>query len=301
MFSGAPIGGVAFSELPAAAGGGIVTVTIVSRAGRARSADTVAPMRSVAVVSRAGRARSADATTTISAVAVTSRAGRVRSSNQAAPSGITIVNIASRAGRARGAVACSTTRAVVIAARVGHLRTADAVTPSRAVTITSRAGRVRSADNAANSAGNLVVVNVVTRAGRVRGRVTASHQGPAGTLVYDPRFDAGDPYLNFKTETEMPTFLSAKDPSETRVVTFGYGREFPGATITAPTLTSTVWAGTDSTPSAFLTGAAQVSGQDVLQAVHDGVAFVDYHLSCSAMVNGVGPVIRTAILPVRNL
>jgi hypothetical protein len=131
--------------------------------------------------------------------------------------------------------------------------------------------------------------------------VTAAPFDPLALLAYDPRFDAGDPYLNFRTETEMRTLLNAKDPSETRVVTFGYGREFPGATITAPTVTPATWAGTDPTPSALLSGSAQVQGQDVLQAVTAGTANVDYHLECTAMVNGVGPVIRTAILPVRDL
>ena len=98
--------------------------------------------------------------------------------------------------------------------------------------------------------------------------------------------------------------LSAKDPSETKTVTFDYAREHPGATLTAPVVTPTVHAGVDATPSAVLLGSPQVQGQRVLQQVHGGVGgvdFVDYLLTCTATVNGGPASVRTAILPVRTL
>ena len=79
--------------------------------------------------------------------------------------------------------------------------------------------------------------------------------------------------------------FSPKTTNESYPVAFGFENILndlaPGENITGvPTVTATVLIGTDATPQAIVSGAAQVSGTDVLQRIIAGVIGVTYLLAC---------------------
>lgn len=102
----------------------------------------------------------------------------------------------------------------------------------------------------------------------------------------------------------MRKILDPKDPSEKVNVVFDFTDALAGDTISgSPTVTATVDAGTDATPSAILNGAAGVVGATVVQSVQDGVVGVDYRIEAQIDTTGSSPARRlvlAAILPVRD-
>ena len=79
--------------------------------------------------------------------------------------------------------------------------------------------------------------------------------------------------------------FSPKTTNESYPIAFGFENILndlaPGETITGvPTVTATVLNGTDANPQAIVSGAASVSGTDVLQRILAGVLGVTYLLAC---------------------
>lgn len=72
--------------------------------------------------------------------------------------------------------------------------------------------------------------------------------------------------------------FSAKDPDEIITLTF----DFTNITsaVSNPVLSITVVEGTDPTPAAMLSGAAQIVGAKVLQKITGGVSSVRYDIRC---------------------
>jgi hypothetical protein len=93
--------------------------------------------------------------------------------------------------------------------------------------------------------------------------------------------------------------LSAKDPSEIITLTFDFAAL--AASVANPVLTVTRLSGTaDPTPQAILSGAAQVSGAQVLQQIVGGVAGTHYHLRCQVDTPDGSRYVLAADLPVRG-
>lgn len=95
--------------------------------------------------------------------------------------------------------------------------------------------------------------------------------------------------------------FSPKDPAEKVTLTFDFSAELGSATIAGtPVCTVTLVAGTDASPSSLLSGAAQVSGGNVLQLVHNGSAGADYDVKCTATLDDTRILVLGRILPVRS-
>ena len=71
----------------------------------------------------------------------------------------------------------------------------------------------------------------------------------------------------------------AKDPSGEITVTFDFSN-FSSSAVSSPTVTGTIYQGTDSTP--LVMGSASVSGTVVSQPITGGTAGAIYKLRCSA-------------------
>ena len=79
----------------------------------------------------------------------------------------------------------------------------------------------------------------------------------------------------------MRAILVPKLVSETCKRTFDFASLLPAAvTISTQTVTATVYSGTDSSPSALISGSASASGSVVTQAFTAGTAGVLYELKC---------------------
>jgi hypothetical protein len=98
----------------------------------------------------------------------------------------------------------------------------------------------------------------------------------------------------------MSTTFPTKDPSESITVTFDFSAETTA--VTAPTVTNSVmWSyTTDPSPSAMLSGSAQVSGALVLQRVLGGVDLTNYGLRCQATAANGDTLVVAGVLPVRK-
>ncbi len=97
----------------------------------------------------------------------------------------------------------------------------------------------------------------------------------------------------------MTDTLSNKYPSESVVVTFQFVDALGSETISSvSSVAASVANGVDASPSGLLNGAAVISGTDVLQPVHAGVAGVDYLLVCTIVTNSGRVLVLDAILPV---
>lgn len=89
--------------------------------------------------------------------------------------------------------------------------------------------------------------------------------------------------------------LEPKDPAEAYAVEFKFDRVL--SSITGATCTVSLLAGTDTTPSALLDGAAQISGTSVYQRIQSGEAGCTYKLRCEA-TDGTETYVLTASMGV---
>ncbi len=81
----------------------------------------------------------------------------------------------------------------------------------------------------------------------------------------------------------MTAKIGPLDSAEVKFVRFRFADELPaGNTILSATVEVALTAGTDATPSALVSGAATVSGSDVLQKVIGRNIAASYHLRCIA-------------------
>ena len=71
-----------------------------------------------------------------------------------------------------------------------------------------------------------------------------------------------------------------------------------GVTFSSATVTATVFAGTDASPSALISGTASVDGSDIVQSLTGGVAGVIYSLLWSATQSDGEVRYMTVLLPV---
>lgn len=80
-----------------------------------------------------------------------------------------------------------------------------------------------------------------------------------------------------QTRQELAPKLLGESPN----VKFDFaGRIAAGVTLSSPTVTATVYSGTDAAPSNIISGAASVSGSIVTQKVTGGTLGVIYELLC---------------------
>lgn len=79
------------------------------------------------------------------------------------------------------------------------------------------------------------------------------------------------------------SFSPAKKPSERESFAFNFAQLLPaGVTIASAVWTVTVVQGTDSNPSAMVSGSPLIQGSKVSQLIIGGVDGVEYCLSCQA-------------------
>lgn len=78
--------------------------------------------------------------------------------------------------------------------------------------------------------------------------------------------------------------FESKLSGETVTLTFPFTLP-EGATISSATVVASVYSGTDSNPSAILSGSDSTSGSNILQKVTGGVEGVIYQLLCSATLS----------------
>ena len=84
----------------------------------------------------------------------------------------------------------------------------------------------------------------------------------------------------------MSTILGEKDVEETKLVVFDFSSELEsGETISTFTRSVVVLQGVDSSPDSVFSGAAVISGHEVLQRVTAGVEGVQYHFRGRAVGN----------------
>lgn len=77
--------------------------------------------------------------------------------------------------------------------------------------------------------------------------------------------------------------LQGKLANETVIETFDFtSRLSAGETISSASVAASVYSGTDSNPSAIVSGASTISGQKVTQAITSGTLGVTYELLCTA-------------------
>lgn len=96
-----------------------------------------------------------------------------------------------------------------------------------------------------------------------------------------------------------PAF-SPKGPTEKVTLTFDFSAELGSATISSAACVATTVAGTDASPSSVISGAAQISGGDVLQLVKQGLVGCDYNVTCTATLSDGRVLVLARILPVRT-
>jgi hypothetical protein len=100
-----------------------------------------------------------------------------------------------------------------------------------------------------------------------------------------------------------PVQFEEKDPEEAVVLTFDFGPDLAGDTISPPPVVSvTTYAGTDADPSAILSGAAQldVAQTKVLQKVMAGAVGASYRVKVKVNTAGGRTLVLARILPVDN-
>lgn len=96
--------------------------------------------------------------------------------------------------------------------------------------------------------------------------------------------------------------LPPKDPAETKMLRFVFGADLAdGETIASVTVSAATEAGVDASPANVLMGSPTVSGGDVLQRVHGGLAGCDYRLRCLATTSAGLVHLASGCLPVRPL
>lgn len=93
-----------------------------------------------------------------------------------------------------------------------------------------------------------------------------------------------------------------KDPAEAIFLGFDYAADLDTAETLSgsPTVTASLIAGTDPTPSALLSGSPSVVGAVVLQRVVGGVAGASYTLRCQITTSASRVLVLAATLPVRT-
>lgn len=98
------------------------------------------------------------------------------------------------------------------------------------------------------------------------------------------------------------TLWPAKDPAETLVATFDYSADLDaGETIASATLACSLLSGTDTNPSAVLSGTPTIDDGTVLQRFTGGVEGATYTLRCAVTLTPSGRVlVLAATLPIRN-
>ena len=97
-----------------------------------------------------------------------------------------------------------------------------------------------------------------------------------------------------------PEWVGPKYVAEKVTASFDFTALLPsGVTISSPALSVSVHEGTDASPSAMLSGAAQVSGASVLQLLIGGVANVTYLIVCQVDCSDSQRRILRMFLPVR--
>lgn len=89
--------------------------------------------------------------------------------------------------------------------------------------------------------------------------------------------------------------LEPKDPAEAYAVEFKFDRVL--SVITGATVTVSLLAGTDASPSSLLNGTPQISGTSVYQRIQSGVAGCTYKLRCEA-TDGTETYVLTASIGV---
>lgn len=93
--------------------------------------------------------------------------------------------------------------------------------------------------------------------------------------------------------------MEYKAPAEARRQVFDFISQLqPSETISSATVASTVWTGTDASPSSMISGAAAISGTKVTQLIVGGVAGNVYRLNCTAVTSLGQTLILTGYLPV---
>lgn len=92
------------------------------------------------------------------------------------------------------------------------------------------------------------------------------------------------------------------DVDEVDVLTFDFASALAdGETLTAPSVTSEVYHGTDAAPSSLLDGSAQITGATVLQRVTGSIAGVTYLMRCAATTSAGRVLVAACLLPVVRL
>ena len=93
--------------------------------------------------------------------------------------------------------------------------------------------------------------------------------------------------------------LGGKRAAETVNEVFDFtSRLAAGETLSTATVTATVYSGTDTGPSAVISGAASISGAKVTQKVTAGTLGVMYLLSCSVTTSAGQTLVMEGILPI---
>ena len=96
-----------------------------------------------------------------------------------------------------------------------------------------------------------------------------------------------------------PELLLPKDVGETDVLTFDYTDSLAeDELILSATVTITVVQGVDASPSAVLSGGAQIATPYALQRVIGGVRNVTYLVSCAAVTDDSRTLVVAGLLPV---
>lgn len=85
----------------------------------------------------------------------------------------------------------------------------------------------------------------------------------------------------------IATALEAKDVEEIDVLTFDFAPGLvAGESVASVSVTCEAYDGEDASPSALLSGTAQVTGNTALQKITGGVEGVTYHLRAVAVLSG---------------
>jgi hypothetical protein len=88
-----------------------------------------------------------------------------------------------------------------------------------------------------------------------------------------------------------------KPPSSTKKYPFNFISDLAvGETVSAATVTATVWSGTDANPSAIISGAAGIASPVVTQTLTGGLAGNIYSVVCTATTSAGQTLIRSAYL-----
>lgn len=78
----------------------------------------------------------------------------------------------------------------------------------------------------------------------------------------------------------------SKDYEEVRPVTFDFTADLGAESILTATVSAGTIAGSDSNPSAIITGGSTISGPKVIQSIGQGLIGVDYLLRCKITTSG---------------